>query len=52
MYNQIMEDLKSTTKKLHEFGVEQVKCIDDYFNKMIELERILSECRINVSTAK
>ena len=47
-----MSEIKSKTKKLHQLAIEQVQATNDYFNSMLELERILADCRMNVSTAK
>ncbi|KAE9555182.1 hypothetical protein FO519_001606 [Halicephalobus sp. NKZ332] len=45
-------ELKSKTKQLKKLAKDEVRQVDDYFNMMIELEKILEDCRLNVSLAK
>ena len=45
-------EFKSKTKLLKELAKDEVRQVEDYFNMMIELEKILEDCRMNVSAAK
>lgn len=45
-------EFKKKTKELKNYAKEQIQQTDDYFNKMIDLEKILEDCRMNISIAK